>query len=86
MPLDTCKLIVRKERLPELLWWTDLLGETTRPFVKLNQKKETNSLDTSIFGEGCRSLQNQDNLKFLRVTATPLPEAVTVTCPISIVI
>ena len=49
-PQDTCKPIVERERLPEHLWWTDtanLSEETTREFVKLNQKKETNYWDTS---------------------------------------
>jgi hypothetical protein len=50
MPPATCKQIAGKEILLECLWWTDmanLLGETTRPFMKLNQKKEANSWDTS---------------------------------------
>jgi hypothetical protein len=49
-PKDTCKPITEREKPPEHLWWTDmanLLGETTRPFMKLNQKKEANSWDTS---------------------------------------
>jgi len=44
-PKDTCKPITEREKPPEHLWWTDmanLLGETTRPFMKLNQKKRTN--------------------------------------------
>jgi hypothetical protein len=50
MPRDTCKPIVERERLPEHLWWTDMVNlseETTREFVQLNQKKETNYWDTS---------------------------------------
>jgi hypothetical protein len=63
--------------------------EPTKQFVKLSQEgdKFLGHLRQSS-GEGCRSLQNQDNLNFLRVPGTPLPElyleAVIVTCPISI--
>jgi hypothetical protein len=49
-PQGTCKPTVERESLPELLWWTDtanLSEETTREFVKLNQKKETTCWDTS---------------------------------------
>jgi hypothetical protein len=49
-PRATCKPTVEKESRPEPLWLTNtanLSEETTREFIKLNQKKETNCWDTS---------------------------------------
>jgi hypothetical protein len=50
MPRATCKPTVKKVSRPELLWLTDtanLSEETTKEFMKLNQKKETTCWDTS---------------------------------------
>jgi hypothetical protein len=50
MPRATCKPNVKKESRPELLWLTEtanLSEETTKEFVKLNQKKQTTCWDTS---------------------------------------
>jgi hypothetical protein len=50
MPRATCKPTVKRESLPELLWLTNranLSEETTREFVKLNQRKQTTCWDTS---------------------------------------
>jgi hypothetical protein len=66
MPQDTCKPIVERERLPEHLWWTDtayLSEETTREFVKLNQKKETKDEDED---EGDRKWKVQKRIRKTR--------------------
>jgi hypothetical protein len=50
MPRATCKPNVEKESRPELLWLTEMANlseETTKEFVKLNQKKQTTYWDTS---------------------------------------